>query len=173
MRRPLPVSVRAGARAKSAVCDVTRSQAADAQKTLTDELADKHTEAIQFIKTKYPTKQRREDKGKAATVNRNAPADFEVAVRVARRLWKFSDAEISFAGSSESTRVEFVAWVKGKLRQFEKKGRTSETVVVRARSGIHFRTREKSHCLSVFPLMLQRGHLRGFERYFFGLSVPG
>ena len=49
------------------------------------------------------------------------PSDFEVAKRVARRLWGFSDAAISFAGSSESTRGEFVAWVKFNLRQFEKK----------------------------------------------------
>ena len=50
------------------------------------------------------------------------PSDFEVAKRVARRLWGFSDAAISFASSSEATRVEFVAWVKDNLRQFEKKG---------------------------------------------------
>ena len=56
------------------------------------------------------------------TMIEEPPSDFEVAVRVARRLWKFSDAAISFAGSSEGTRVEFVAWVKDNLRRIEKKG---------------------------------------------------
>ena len=55
-------------------------------------------------------------------IREEPPTDFEIAVRVARRLWKFSDAAISFVGSSESTRVAFVAWVKDNLRQFEKKG---------------------------------------------------
>ena len=55
-------------------------------------------------------------------IREEPPTDFEVAVRVARRLWKFSDAAISFAGSSEGTRVEFVAWVKDNLRRIEKKG---------------------------------------------------
>ena len=44
----------------------------DAQKTLTDELADNHPEAIKFIKTNYPTKERRDENGKVITVNRNA-----------------------------------------------------------------------------------------------------
>ena len=56
------------------------------------------------------------------TMIEEPPSDFEVAVRVARRLWKFSDAAISFASSSEVTRVEFVAWVKDNLRRIEKKG---------------------------------------------------
>ena len=57
------------------------------------------------------------------------PSDFEVAKRVARRLWGFSEAAISFAGSSEITRVEFVAWVKANLRQHEqKKGPVSRDV---------------------------------------------
>ena len=47
------------------------------------------------------------------------PSDFEVAKRVARRLWGFSDAAISFASSSEATRVEFVTWVKANLRRIE------------------------------------------------------
>ena len=51
-------------------------------------------------------------------IREEPPTDFEVAVRVARRLWGFSDAAISFASSSECTRVEFVAWVKDNLRQF-------------------------------------------------------
>ena len=38
-------------------------------------------------------------------IREEPPTDFEIAVRVARRLWKFSDAAISFAGSSENTRV--------------------------------------------------------------------
>ena len=50
------------------------------------------------------------------------PSDFEVAKRVARRLWAFNDAAISFASSSEATRVEFVTWVKANLRRIEKKG---------------------------------------------------
>ena len=43
----------------------------EAQRTLTDELADNHPEAIQFIKTNYPTKQRRDENGKVITVKRN------------------------------------------------------------------------------------------------------
>ena len=85
------------------------------------------------------------------------PSDFEIAKRVARRLWGFSDAAISFAGSSESTREQFVAWVKFNLRQFEKKGQTTETVVVRARSGTHPRTRGKPHCPPGFSYWLRRG----------------
>ena len=56
------------------------------------------------------------------TMIEEPPSDFEVAKRVARRLWGFSDAAISFASSSEATRVEFVAWVKDNLRRIEKKG---------------------------------------------------
>ena len=43
----------------------------DAQKTLTDELADNHPKAIELIKANYPTKQRRDEKGKVITVPRN------------------------------------------------------------------------------------------------------
>jgi len=43
----------------------------EAQRTLTDELADNHPEAIQFIKTNYPTKERRDENGKVITVKRN------------------------------------------------------------------------------------------------------
>ena len=56
------------------------------------------------------------------TMIEEPPSDFEVAKRVARRLWGFRDAAISLAGSSESTRMEFVAWVKDNLRRIEKKG---------------------------------------------------
>ena len=48
-----------------------------------------------------------------------SPSDFEVAKRVARRLWAFNDAAISFASSSEATRLEFVTWVKANLRRIE------------------------------------------------------
>ena len=40
--------------------------------------------------------------------------DFDVATRVAVRLWGFNDAALSFAGSSVSTRVSFIRW-KGRL----------------------------------------------------------
>ena len=59
------------------------------------------------------------------TMIEEPPSDFEVAKRVARRLYGFSDAAISFASSSEGTRVEFVTWVKANLRQIEKKGSDS------------------------------------------------
>jgi len=43
----------------------------EAQRTLTDELADNHPGAIQFIRTNYPTKQRRDENGNVVTVKRN------------------------------------------------------------------------------------------------------
>ena len=55
-------------------------------------------------------------------IREEPPSDFEVAKRAARRLWGFSDSAISFASSSEATRVEFVTWVKAHLRRIEKKG---------------------------------------------------
>ena len=42
--------------------------------------------------------------------------EFDVAARVAFRLWGFNKAAISFAGSSVSTRASFVQWVKDELR---------------------------------------------------------
>ena len=59
------------------------------------------------------------------TMIEEPPSDFEVAKRVARRLWGFSDAAISFASSSEATRVEFVTWMKANFRRIEKKGNES------------------------------------------------
>jgi hypothetical protein len=44
----------------------------DAEKTLTDELADNHPEAIKFIQDNYPTKERKDDNGKVIKVKRNA-----------------------------------------------------------------------------------------------------
>ena len=43
----------------------------EAQRTLTDELAENHPDAIQFIKTNYPTKERTDDDGKVIIVRRN------------------------------------------------------------------------------------------------------
>ena len=44
----------------------------DAQKTLTDELAENHPEAIKFIKDNYPTKEKKDSAGKVIKVKRNA-----------------------------------------------------------------------------------------------------
>ena len=44
-------------------------------------------------------------------------ADFDVAARVAFRLWGFNKAALSFAGSSASTRASFVQWAKDELRE--------------------------------------------------------
>ena len=49
----------------------------DAQKALTDELAENHPEAIEFIKANYPTKQRKDENGKVITVTRNPKDDVE------------------------------------------------------------------------------------------------
>lgn len=44
------------------------------------------------------------------------PTDFEIAVRIARRLWDYPDRALHFAASTEETRNAFVAYVKGELK---------------------------------------------------------
>ena len=44
------------------------------------------------------------------------PTDFEVAVRVARRVFKWNESALIFAASSDASRVLFVEWVKQELR---------------------------------------------------------
>ena len=44
------------------------------------------------------------------------PTDFEVAVRVARRVFKWNEPALTFAASSDASRVLFVEWVKQELR---------------------------------------------------------
>ena len=44
------------------------------------------------------------------------PTEFEIAVRIARRLWDLPDRALHFAASAEETRNAFVAYVKGELK---------------------------------------------------------
>ena len=44
------------------------------------------------------------------------PSDFDVAVRVARRVFKWNGSALTFATSSDASRVLFVEWVKQELR---------------------------------------------------------
>ena len=44
------------------------------------------------------------------------PSDFEVAVRVARRLFKWNDSALAFAASSDASRALFVEWIKREVR---------------------------------------------------------
>jgi len=44
------------------------------------------------------------------------PSDFDVAVRVARRVFKWNESALTFAASSDASRVLFVEWVKQELR---------------------------------------------------------
>ena len=44
------------------------------------------------------------------------PSDFDVAVRVARRVFKWNGSALTFAASSDASRVLFVEWVKQELR---------------------------------------------------------
>ena len=44
------------------------------------------------------------------------PSDFDVAVRVARRVFKWNDSALAFAASSDASRVLFVEWIKQEIR---------------------------------------------------------
>lgn len=44
------------------------------------------------------------------------PTDFDIAVRVARRLFKWNESALAYAASSDASRVLFVEWVKGRVR---------------------------------------------------------
>ena len=44
------------------------------------------------------------------------PDDFDVACRVARRLWQLPDRALHFAASSEASKALFVAYVKEELK---------------------------------------------------------
>ena len=44
------------------------------------------------------------------------PSDFDVAVRVARRVFKWNDSALAFAASSDTSRALFVEWIKQEIR---------------------------------------------------------
>ena len=45
-----------------------------------------------------------------------SPAILSIAVRVARRVFKWNDSALAFAASSDASRVLFVEWIKQELR---------------------------------------------------------
>ena len=51
-----------------------------------------------------------------AMVLGDEPTGFEVAVRVARRVFKWNESALTYAASSDASRVLFVEWVKQELR---------------------------------------------------------
>ena len=51
-----------------------------------------------------------------AMVLGDEPTDFEVAVRVARRVFKWNDSALAFAASSDTSRVLFVEYIKQEIR---------------------------------------------------------
>ena len=44
------------------------------------------------------------------------PSDFDIAVRVARRVFKFNDSALAFAASSDASRALFIEWIKREVR---------------------------------------------------------
>ena len=44
------------------------------------------------------------------------PSDFDIAVRVARRVFKWNDSALAFAASSDASRMLFVEWIKREVR---------------------------------------------------------
>ena len=44
------------------------------------------------------------------------PSDFDVAVRVARRVFKWNDSALAFAASSDTSRALFVEYTKQEIR---------------------------------------------------------
>ena len=51
-----------------------------------------------------------------AMVLGDEPTDFEVAVRVARRVFKWNDSALAFAASSDTSRALFVEYIKQEIR---------------------------------------------------------
>ena len=44
------------------------------------------------------------------------PSDFDVAVRVARRVFKWNDSALAFAASTDTSRALFVEYIKQEIR---------------------------------------------------------
>jgi hypothetical protein len=44
------------------------------------------------------------------------PSDWDIAVRVARRVFQMNEPALAFAASSDASRALFVEWVKQQLR---------------------------------------------------------
>ena len=44
------------------------------------------------------------------------PSDFDIAVRVARRLFNWNDSALTFVDSSDASRAMFVEWIKKAIR---------------------------------------------------------
>ena len=44
------------------------------------------------------------------------PSDFDVAVRVARRVFKWNESALTFAASTDTSRMLFVEWIKQEIR---------------------------------------------------------
>jgi len=44
------------------------------------------------------------------------PSDFDVAVRVARRVFKWNDSALAFAASTDTSRALFVEYIKREIR---------------------------------------------------------
>jgi hypothetical protein len=44
------------------------------------------------------------------------PGNFEIAVRVARRVFKMNNSALAFAASSDASRALFIEWIKYEAR---------------------------------------------------------
>ena len=44
------------------------------------------------------------------------PSDFDVAVRVARRVFKWNESALTFAASTDTSLMLFVEWIKQEIR---------------------------------------------------------